>query len=589
MKAAAIAGLALAASSVAALPGAARAGEAPSAFSCSVHVVYLNPAGREPVEGYRERLDRIMTDIQSFYRDEMARNGYGAMTFPLERDGEGRVVVHVANAEKTWSVQQGPGFGEVRNTYVRPLLQKRGIDVDRNHVVVFQNLIWTSGGNKLTPKAPYCGAGDHLQGTAMVTDHAILDTRNFEVSDRFVVDRGSRQSWGRYNVIQIGGVAHEMGHSFGLPHNRETPAQKETLGTALMGGGNYTYRNERATSGKKKGSFITAAHALALSVHPLFRRDDAGRERPAAGELRELSFRQEGEEMIVDGAASGPSPVIGIVAYNDALPTGTNKDYDAFSWAARIGADGRFRLTIDQLEVKEYQLSLRAYEPSGAWKTFRFQYKVAGRPVVPVETLNRNFHAIQARSAFDARDRDRMDAALAALSGTKDDALRTARALDRRLREWEALDELASVPGDRAEQPLSGVRWASAKVGWHEPSYDGVVVDGFGRREKLESKRRVHTRGIYAHAPSRYVYLVDGKWGLLRGAFGLQKGHPGSVVFKVIGDGRELFRSDVVRDYEEYPLRVDVTDVDRLELVVSTTPDGASSDWGIWFDPRLER
>ena len=45
-----------------------------------LHVVYFNPAGRAPAKGYRERLDRTMTDIQGFHRDEMKRNGFGPMS-----------------------------------------------------------------------------------------------------------------------------------------------------------------------------------------------------------------------------------------------------------------------------------------------------------------------------------------------------------------------------------------------------------------------------------------------------------------------------------------------------------------------------
>jgi hypothetical protein len=561
-------------------------------FDRRLHVVYFSPAGREPAEGYRERLDRIVTDVQAFYREEMERSGHGPMTFPLDRDGDGRLVVHLARSEKRYSKKKGPGGQEVRGA-ARAALSKKDIDIDRNHVVIFQNLIWVEGGNRLTPRAPYTGWGNHVRGTACVTDHAILDPGNYRVRDRFVVDRGNRQSWGRYNVIQIGGVAHELGHSFGLPHNRETPEEKRTLGTALMGGGNYTYRNEVSTDGKRKGSFITKAHALALSTHPLFRRDDRERDAEPECELAALSFRQEDDSLVMIGTVKSSLPLVGVTVYNDELPTGTNRDYDAASAAAGIGRGGAFLLSIGGLRPKEYHLSLRVYHSNGYWRTYHFPYRVEGRPIVPVAKLNRTFLYTRVRAAFDRRDRARMWEALADLAasggGEDDDISKKARALDRRLRAWEALSDPARVPDDVSELMLSDARWRSAKVGWFEPSYDRVVTNDAGHSKPLESGSRRHDKGIYAHAPSRYVYALAGGWKRLSGLYGLQKGSPGSVVFVVRGDGRELFRSEVVRDFGERELKVAVSGVAELELVVETTDDGPNSDWGIWFGPRLTR
>ena len=47
-------------------------------------MVYFYPKDRQPLKNHVERWDRIMADIQQFYRDEMQRNGFGPVTFPLE-------------------------------------------------------------------------------------------------------------------------------------------------------------------------------------------------------------------------------------------------------------------------------------------------------------------------------------------------------------------------------------------------------------------------------------------------------------------------------------------------------------------------
>ena len=95
------------------------------------------------------------------------------------------------------------------------------------------------------------------------------------------------------------------------------------------------------------------------------------------------------------------------------------------------------------------------------------------------------------------------------------------------------------------------------------------------------------TQGLYAHAPSRHAINLDGKWTRLRSSYGLQDDQPGSVVFVVRGDGRELFRSAPVTDHAFRRLDAAIRGVDRLELPVEDGGDGKTNDWGPWIDPQL--
>ena len=69
--------------------------------------------------------------------------------------------------------------------------------------------------------------------------------------------------------------------------------------------------------------------------------------------------------------------------------------------------------------------------------------------------------------------------------------------------------------------------------------------------------------------------------GPLPQAYGLQDGHPGSVVFVVRGDDKELFRSPLVKDRVLRKLDVDVRGVKLLELSVEDGGDGNHGDWGV--------
>ena len=51
-----------------------------------LRVVYFVPSDRKPEPDHLVRLDRILTEIQRFYREGMQQNGYGEMTFEIDRD-----------------------------------------------------------------------------------------------------------------------------------------------------------------------------------------------------------------------------------------------------------------------------------------------------------------------------------------------------------------------------------------------------------------------------------------------------------------------------------------------------------------------
>ena len=96
---------------------------------------------------------------------------------------------------------------------------------------------------------------------------------------------------------------------------------------------------------------------------------------------------------------------------------------------------------------------------------------------------------------------------------------------------------------------------------------------------------------IFAHANSKLEY--DLKRGLSQFEFstGLDDSGGvdwGSVEYVVRGDGKELFRSAIVRALEP-PQRhsVSVRGVRRLELLVTDAGDGISSDEAYWIAPVL--
>ena len=147
---------------------------------------------------------------------------------------------------------------------------------------------------------------------------------------------------------------------------------------------------------------------------------------------------------------------------------------------------------------------------------------------------------------------------------------------------------LSELPVENAWVSITRARFRSAATGWGPPLRDQVPVEQPGQCF-LQVGGKFFEQGLYAHAPSKYELELDGKWARFRSAYGLQDGHPGSVVFVVCGDGKELFRSPLVKDQALRKLDVDVQGVDLLELSVEDGGDGNNGDWGVWIRPKLQQ
>ena len=61
-----------------------------------LRVVYFHPKDRLPLKNYEERWDRIMADIQQFYREQMRQLGYGEITLSLEQE-RGKLKLHTVS------------------------------------------------------------------------------------------------------------------------------------------------------------------------------------------------------------------------------------------------------------------------------------------------------------------------------------------------------------------------------------------------------------------------------------------------------------------------------------------------------------
>jgi len=545
-----------------------------------VKIVYFIPSDTEPVPDREERLGRVMRCVQDFYRKGMEQNGYGSMTFALEWNAPNKLKLYeVRGKKKQESYGRNDAF-VVRNEVREALKTQYGIDADKEYLVIFQ-LLLKNEGDKSIEIGPYVGSGSPFSGTAWVYDDARLDANLLTNKAPGGYYNGAC-SLGKFNTHYIGGVAHEMGHAFSLPHVCEWDSQRPKMGNALMGSGNHTFGRDLRNEGT--GTFLSEASALRLSVIRAFAGELPNAEIRPEWEFDELNASEERDEngnrtIVVSGRVTASPKLLGIIAYNDNM--NIPADYDAKTWVTKDLADGRFQITIGELISVPYQLRLTGVHENGATSQLSVDYNVTDdkinfgqiNTIVAEERLRRLF-----------REKKPAEIEAIAKNTAENDMIRRMAQHLLTLSTGHKFVEPAKLPANVRTADLTYAKFLVEETGWYGVHRGKVPDEIF-----LRIGGRFFESGLYAHAPSNYTVNLDGAWKTLLIGYGLQDGHSGAVRFIIRGDGKELYRSEDVKGQNLTNLIIPIEKVRKLELIVESAQQGNSGAWGIWVEPEIRR
>ena len=551
-------------------------GVEPSGAARPLKCVYFSPSDCEPCPDRAERLYRVMTCVQDFYRREMDRNGFGPMTFGLETTEPGKLKLYEIKAPDPQATYGRDSHWAVRKIVVEGL-KKYGIDAGREVVVIFQQgLRWENG--RAIEVASFVGSGSPFNGTAWFYDDPMLDPDKLSSKEPGGSYVGRPCSVGEFNSHYIGGIAHELGHALTLPHDCELNAERPEFGSALMGGGNHTFGRE--TRGEGKGAFLTFSEATRLSVVPAIS-GLAPKRLPNDARIDDLDFERTSDTSVrAFGQISAPTPVRALIFYVD--PDARAADYDAKTWVVKPDADGKFSVDLTEVVRAPIQLRVTAVRECDAVELLRCNLTPDGSEgeFAPIRSRIA-FRKIN--DAFVAKDVDALKA-LAETYPTEDSRRDLCLSLVRVLTEKVALQKPSEVDESVRAFDLSNAAFDEVQVGWarlgRNASFDGSA---------LEVKGIGYASGLAAHAQSVLKTTLGRKWKTFTGLFGMPEGSRGSVTFVVKGDGRELLRVDDPNEANGRAFSLDVSDVDVLELIAGDAGDGVTSDHSQWINPILER
>ncbi len=162
--------------------------------SLTVRLIYFLPSDRTPQQDIDTIMNTLIKDVQSSYAEVMEYQGFGKRTFRLETDATGKAVVHHVR-------------GKFNDEYYHKETFRKVIDEETaEQFDLSTNIYFVALDVSTATIDGYCGQGgaDGPEGGAV-----LIPAPN----SRLQRERG----WSCFNVAV---AAHELGHAFGLAHDR---------------------------------------------------------------------------------------------------------------------------------------------------------------------------------------------------------------------------------------------------------------------------------------------------------------------------------------------------------------------------------
>lgn len=348
-----------------------------------VKIVYFHGNDSELQPDLDVRLTRILDDISKFYSEEFIKHGIELDGVPFEKiNGKYNInIVKGDSSSKFYNIKSG-------QTIVSEIRQKTSgrIDLNNDYVLTINNLWYKRPDGTYVFHSPYFGMGSSLNGVCMVADCELLDpallkdnSKKMKFSEMTVALKECPVS--EFNSWYIGGIAHEMAHIFGLPHDYGNKLEIETSTISLMG--QYGSRHFRDYLwGGEKSAVFSSASIIQLISHPVFTQSIKDKGRRPLFLITEVNFNNTESEIIINGNfRTDIAPYAAVALVHPVL---LNEYYNQSSFDL-IGNDS-FSVSLGKLVPGDYRLQLAFLFPNGMAARFNKTINVDQAYLVKVKS-----------------------------------------------------------------------------------------------------------------------------------------------------------------------------------------------------------
>jgi hypothetical protein len=425
--------------------------------------------------------------------------------------------------------------------------------------------------------SPYYGMGSYKNGICYVADCELLDSKYLNdtiqrmvFSEMFVTRKECLVA--EFNSWYIGGIVHEMGHFFGLPHDFGNSEELDKSHISLMGQFGSRHYRDYLWKGNISSVFSSAS-ILQLISHPIFTQSNNSKDINSDFNLKNLKFGKSEKGIKLNTYFQTKVSPYGVVAL--IRPISSSEYYNRSFINVISGVDSA-EIEFGNLSKGSYQLHLLYVFPCGNVSWFNKLVDIdsngnakvsvaSGNSTVDIESLYKNLQKEAQTNEVKIK--------LEILNGILNPPL----PIDPQIYEGDHLI-------------LSDAKWEKASVGWEKVARNYFTCES-ENLFFLELQGELYKKGLYAHSPSSFVFNLDKKWKSLSATVGIRDyaHQQGSARFTVIGDGKVLYSSSALRVNQKEIIKVDVSNVKILELQTNGTEGHNHNSWAIWVNPVLNR
>ncbi|GAA4335572.1 hypothetical protein GCM10023149_43650 [Mucilaginibacter gynuensis] len=537
-----------------------------------VKVVYFHGSDRQPLANWNERLDRTLTAVNNFYIEEFKRFGIKTDGVNFERSGKKYVITVIAGDQysKAYDVNSG---ALIQSEIARKAAGK--IDFANDHVLVLTGLTYQRDDGVYVFHSPYMGTGSSERGVCYASDNELLDPKlltDTVTRMRFTERANMFKECGvaEFNSWYIGGIAHEMGHMFGLYHDFGNPAELTASTISLMG--EYGSRHFGGYLWGDKTSRISAAGILQLLSHPVFTKSRREINTHTSLTLSDINLQNQDNGIQFKANISGSQSPYALTVLVHSVNA---NEYFNESSIYPIAATGPLNILLKKWPAGVYRATLMFMFPNGTLQVFNKLFDVSGSGA---ELLNvPGVSTVDIKEYYTRLSKSEKTPQIKLKLKILEDIIKAAPPVD-----------ATAFKGDSLY--LSDAKWEVANVGWEKPARNYFTTEA-EQTFFLENQGQLFEKGIFAHSPSTYTFRLNKKWNRFSAVVGLRDfaHQQGSAKFTVIGDGKVLYESPALRVGEHANVNIDIKNVKVIELKANGTEGHNFNSWASWFNPLLGR